>query len=97
MIQPGRGTRFTQDSLAQHFTLAVAEPGGRKDLLDRDPAAQQFILSQPYVPHSAAAEMLNETVTPGDDPAGTRRHAHRGPLPGPREPNLAPRATVSRP
>jgi hypothetical protein len=98
MTEPGRGTRFPQRPLAQRRALVRGHPGGREDLLGRDPAAQQLIPGQPYRAHASAAQRLNELVAPGDNTVGTGRSAHSRRIPRPREskPRCGP-ATDRRP
>ena len=76
VAEPRRGTGLPQHALPEDGTLRLGDVEGRRDLLDRYLTVEQLVGGQPHRAHAAAAELPEQPVPPGDDPAGLRRHSH---------------------
>jgi hypothetical protein len=60
--------RFPQHPLLERRPLPRRHPGRHVQLLDRHLAADRAVLGEPHDAHAAAADLLQDRVSAGDEP-----------------------------
>jgi hypothetical protein len=84
VVEPGRGARLAAHPLEDRVAFALRQVVGDAGLLDGDLAVDRLVVGAPHGAHPAVAELAQQPVPAGDEPARPRgglwRHLRvRGP------------------